>query len=170
MICVISSWKKSLGSITMDRFHQDILRRLRKNIVDDLDVNNGIILPLTTEYILREEDVTDIRIGNTRQERVQILLDLLPRFVWLLLLLCSFCCDTPVFSMWLFVSRRGPNAFDVFHQALKHHYWWLSESFDNLLESMPSRSTASDAGVVFPILQPVSPLTVTREEKVLLQT
>jgi hypothetical protein len=70
---------------TMDQKHQDVLRQMRQNIVDDLDVYNGIILPLTTEYILREEDVNDIKRGKTKEERAQILLDLLPKYVSLYL-------------------------------------------------------------------------------------
>lgn len=64
----------------MDPRHQDVLRQMQQNIVDDLDVFNGIIIPLTTEYILREEDVNYIKKGKTKQERAQILLDILPRY------------------------------------------------------------------------------------------
>jgi len=66
----------------MEKAHKDILIRLRKNIIDDLDVNNDIIQPLRNEYILREEDVKDIYIGATKEERASNLLDILPRYVY----------------------------------------------------------------------------------------
>lgn len=63
----------------MEKKHQDVLKRMRKNIVEDLDVYNGIITPLATEYILNQEDVLEIKKGKTKPERAQILLDLLPQ-------------------------------------------------------------------------------------------
>ncbi|OXU28229.1 hypothetical protein TSAR_009640 [Trichomalopsis sarcophagae] len=120
----------------MERRHQDVLRRMRQNIVDDLDVNNGIIIPLTTEFILREEDVIKIKKGKTKPERAAILLDLLP--------------------------LRGSRAFEVFHQSLKHHYDWLSDGIDNMLESARPGTPVSDTPFFSPNLQPVSPLTVRR--------
>lgn len=63
----------------MDQKHRDVLVQMRQNIIDDLDVYNGVIMPLTSEYILKEEDVTDIKRGRTKEERAQILLDLLPK-------------------------------------------------------------------------------------------
>ena len=64
----------------MEKIHCDILRKYRRAIIDDVDVNNGIIKPLTTEYILKDDDVKRILNGNTKEERVSILLDILPRF------------------------------------------------------------------------------------------
>jgi len=66
----------------MEKSHKDILIRLRKNIIDDLDVDNDIILPLRKEYnILSDDDVKDIYIGTTKEERAGNLLDILPRYV-----------------------------------------------------------------------------------------
>lgn len=70
----------------MEKSHKDILTRLRKNIIDDIDVENDIIYPLRSEYILKEEDVRHIYIGTTREERAGNLLDILPRYVYL----CAF--------------------------------------------------------------------------------
>jgi len=66
----------------MEKSHKDILTRLRKNIIDDLDVDNDIILPLRKEYnILSDDDIKDIYIGTTKEERAGNLLDILPRYV-----------------------------------------------------------------------------------------
>lgn len=76
---ISNSWIiRSSVPFTMELKHQDVLKRMRQNIVEDLDVNNGIIIPLTTEFILRDEDVTEIKKGNTKPRRAEILLDLLP--------------------------------------------------------------------------------------------
>lgn len=75
---MIDSWIRSSIPFTMEQKHQDVLKRMRQNIVADLDVNNGIIIPLTTEFILRDEDITEIKKGKTKPERAAILLDLLP--------------------------------------------------------------------------------------------
>lgn len=66
----------------MDKPHKDILTHLRKNIIDDLDVDNDILQPLRNEYILREEDIRHIYTGGTKEERAAILLDILPRYVY----------------------------------------------------------------------------------------
>ena len=65
----------------MDRIHSETLRKFRKAIIDDVDVHNGIIKPLTSEYILKDDDVKTILKGKTKEERASILLDLLPRYV-----------------------------------------------------------------------------------------
>lgn len=65
----------------MEKKHQDILKKMHNNFLDDLDVYNGIIPLLTTEYILKDEDVKIIKKGNSKQERVKILLELLPKLV-----------------------------------------------------------------------------------------
>ncbi|KAJ8681851.1 hypothetical protein QAD02_017643 [Eretmocerus hayati] len=126
----------------MDEKHKDILKRMRRNIVDDLDVFNGIIPPLTTEYILKEEDVDEIKRGGSREERAEILLDILP--------------------------KRGPRAFDVFLQSLRHQYDWLSEEIDTMLKvEVPKASSSNNhTSLAYPNLQPVSPLTVTRVEMI----
>ena len=64
----------------MEKKHQDVLIRLRQSIIDDVDIYNGIIVPLTTEFILREEDVNDIEQGKSKEEKARILLNLLPRY------------------------------------------------------------------------------------------
>lgn len=71
----------------MESAHREILTRLRSDIINDVDVNNGIINPLSTEYILREEDVNNIRAGKTKPEQAGILLDILPRYTHLHVLL-----------------------------------------------------------------------------------
>lgn len=63
----------------MEQRHLDILWEMRQQIIDDLDVFNGIIGPLTTEFVLKPEDVTDINRGRSKQEKAKILLDLLPQ-------------------------------------------------------------------------------------------
>lgn len=123
----------------MERLHRDILRLLRQKIVDDMDVHNGIISPLLAKYILKKEDIEHIEAGISNEDRAEILLDILP--------------------------KRGPNAFVAFREALRHHYRWLSEDMDKL----ESRETCKD-DVIYsaesPIFPPISPLSVTREEKV----
>jgi len=66
----------------MDAIHQDILLRLRMNIIEDIDVDNDIIQPLVSEYVLKDEDVKYIYVGATKQERAEKLLDLLPQYVY----------------------------------------------------------------------------------------
>ncbi|XP_058791268.1 apoptotic protease-activating factor 1-like isoform X2 [Phymastichus coffea] len=120
----------------MDQRHKDILSQMRQNIIDDLDVYNGIIGPLSTEFVLKSEDVENINKGKTKQEKAEILLDLLP--------------------------QQGSNAFDVFHQSLKHHYDWLSEKIDKMLAAPGTPN--NERYIVNPNLQPVSPITVARED------
>ncbi|XP_017794472.1 PREDICTED: LOW QUALITY PROTEIN: apoptotic protease-activating factor 1 [Habropoda laboriosa] len=121
----------------MDKFHQNILKILRKNIVVDIDVHNGIIKPLQSEYILTEQHITEIETGTTKQQKAEILLDILP--------------------------SRGPYAFDIFRQALRHHYEWLSQDMDKLEENRKSFNDIKYMGT--PTLPPISPLTVVREQK-----
>ncbi|KZC07642.1 PREDICTED: apoptotic protease-activating factor 1 [Dufourea novaeangliae] len=121
----------------MDYLHQNILKCVRESIVADMDVFNGIIQPLKSEYILTDQDVTKIKAGDSKQEKAEILLDILP--------------------------NRGPDAFDKFRQALRHHYEWLSEEMDKLEESGKKINDIKHVGT--PILPPVSPLTVIREQK-----
>lgn len=65
----------------MESSHQDILKRLQKQIITDLDVNNGIILPLKTEFVLNDIDVERINAGASYEQRAKILLDILPRYM-----------------------------------------------------------------------------------------
>ncbi|KAL0120735.1 hypothetical protein PUN28_008418 [Cardiocondyla obscurior] len=124
----------------MEKSHKDILIRLRKNIIDDLDVDNDIIQPLRNEYILREEDIRYIYTGSTKEERASLLLDILP--------------------------RCGPSTFDVFHQSLKHHYEWLSDEIDKLLGNYEIETNGEIDYYSGPSnIPPLSPMTVTREEK-----
>ncbi|KYM96416.1 hypothetical protein ALC62_12922 [Cyphomyrmex costatus] len=62
----------------MEKLHKDILSRLRKKIIDDLDVDNDIIQPLRNEYILTEDHIRKIYIGVSKEERAGKLLDILP--------------------------------------------------------------------------------------------
>lgn len=148
----------------MEKKHQDILKQLRQNFLDDLDVFNGIVLPLTTEYILKEEDVESIKKGKTKRERAKILLDLLPKFVLIQYSLFDNCRLFNSFKM-IFSFRRGSHAFDIFHQSLRHQYFWLSDEIDKLLETKTSGISITDTPFIYN-MQPVSPLTVTREEMV----
>ncbi|KAL6265324.1 hypothetical protein P5V15_002125 [Pogonomyrmex californicus] len=124
----------------MEKSHKDILARLRKNIIDDLDVDNDVVQPLRLEYILREDDLKRIYAGATREERAANLLDILP--------------------------RCGPDAFEKFHSSLKHHYEWLSDEIDKLLGNYEIETNGEIDYVGPPNIPPHSPLTVTREEKV----
>ncbi|XP_076276380.1 uncharacterized protein LOC143207139 isoform X2 [Lasioglossum baleicum] len=121
----------------MDSLHKNILKDLRSSIVIDVDVFNGIIQPLQSEYILSKEDVAKIEAGNSKQEQAEILLDILP--------------------------SRGADAFDKFRQSLRHHYEWLSLNMDHQEEN---GKTVTDIKYVYtPNLPPLSPLTVSREQK-----
>ena len=74
----------------MEEKHRSILRHHWSNIRENLEPNN-ILSSLV--LVLRETDEEEIREQSTRQERCDKLLYLLP--------------------------RRGPNAFNVFMEALK---------------------------------------------------
>ena len=74
----------------MEDKHRTILRHYRPNIAKDLEPNN--ILP-DLGRVLTVKDEEEIRSKCTRQERCYMLLDVL--------------------------SRKGPNAFKVFVEALK---------------------------------------------------
>jgi len=52
------------------------------DIIEDIDVDNDIIQPLVSEYVLQDEDVKYIYIGATKQKRAERLLDLLPQYVY----------------------------------------------------------------------------------------
>lgn len=64
----------------MDNLHKDILILLRNHIVADVDVNNGVIQPLKSEYILSHQDVTNIQSGTSKEQKCEMLLDILPRY------------------------------------------------------------------------------------------
>ncbi|XP_029055973.1 apoptotic protease-activating factor 1 [Osmia bicornis bicornis] len=123
----------------MDKLHQSILKRLRNSIVADIDVYNGIIQPLKSEYILKAQDIADIDVAISKQQKAEILLDILP--------------------------NRGPYAFDIFRQALQHHYDWLSDDMDKLEESGKAFNDIRHVGT--PTLPPISPLSVIREQKMM---
>ena len=65
----------------MENIHYDTLLKYRKAFIDDVDVFNGIISPLMSEYILKKDDFQKISKGKTKEERATILLDILPRYV-----------------------------------------------------------------------------------------
>jgi len=67
----------------MEKLHKDILIHLRKNIIDDLDVDNDVIQPLRNEYIITEDHIKNIYIGATKEERAAKLLDILPLYAYL---------------------------------------------------------------------------------------
>lgn len=64
----------------MEKLHKHILRMLRENIVADMDVHNGIMKPLQSEYILRDQHIQEIEKGASKQRKAEILLDILPRY------------------------------------------------------------------------------------------
>lgn len=66
----------------MEQFHQEILRKLRKNIIDDLDIENDILEPLTYNNILKRNDIENIYTGASKEERAEKLLHILPRYVY----------------------------------------------------------------------------------------
>ncbi|XP_003700960.2 uncharacterized protein LOC100880336 isoform X1 [Megachile rotundata] len=123
----------------MIKLHQSILKRLRSNIVADIDVYNGIIQPLKSEYILKPQDIAQIEAGISKQEKAEILLDILP--------------------------NRGPNAFSIFREALQHHYEWLSDDLGKMEES--GKAVSDVRHIATPTLPPISPLSVVREEKMM---
>lgn len=92
----------------MEKAHRDILVRLRRNIIDDLDIDNDIIQPLRNEYILREDDIRCIYIGATKEDRAGNLLDILPRYVYLFIFLIIFThilCEILHFFFILMLSH-----------------------------------------------------------------
>ncbi|XP_029154798.1 uncharacterized protein LOC114927905 isoform X2 [Nylanderia fulva] len=125
--------------IKMEHSHQKILHHLRKNIIDDLNIDNNIVEPLTSQGILKTDDIQIIYTGVSNEERAEKLLDILP--------------------------RCGPYAFGVFHQSLKHHYFWLSDKIDNLLHNEIENNEEIDYYPGSFNMPALSPLTVTREEK-----
>jgi len=63
--------------------------------------------------------------------------------------------------------RCGANAFGVFHQSLKHHYDWLSDEIDIMLGNCEIETNGVTDYYAGPLnIPPLSPLTVTRQEKV----
>lgn len=64
----------------MDILHQNILLAMRSNIVADLDIYNGVIQLLKSEYILTDQDIANIEKGASKQEKAEILLDTLPGY------------------------------------------------------------------------------------------
>lgn len=69
----------------MQSLHKDILNHLRKKIIADLDVDNGITSLLKTEFILNDKDVERINAGRSKEERASILLDILPGYLYWLI-------------------------------------------------------------------------------------
>ncbi|XP_043281955.1 uncharacterized protein Dark isoform X2 [Venturia canescens] len=125
----------------MEKSHRDILRALRSKIIEDLDVHNAILSTLSDEYVLQSEDIKKIESGVTPQQRAQILLDILP--------------------------SCGPHAFDIFHEALNHHYWWLYKDINKMLgpkngETMEIIRTPSPGS---PNLPPQPSTNIPREAK-----
>lgn len=91
----------------MNRAHREILLELRRSIVDQIDVWNGIVQPLIVENIITVNDITNLADLPTRKQRVELLLDILP--------------------------DRGQRAFFVFLAALNQHYNWLRMQMINSL-------------------------------------
>lgn len=63
----------------MNSIHQHVLTKLEMDLINDLDVNNDIIGPLKSEYILKDEDVLLIQNAGGREEQVKALLNILPK-------------------------------------------------------------------------------------------
>ncbi|XP_025153495.1 apoptotic protease-activating factor 1 isoform X2 [Harpegnathos saltator] len=122
----------------MENTPGNILRHLRRQIIADLDVNNGIISSLKSEFILNDRDIQNINAGADNEQKASILLDILSG------------CDL--------------RSFDVFHQALKRHYEWLSDAIDNVLGNFKAETNGANYKAPSSI-PPISPLSVTREQK-----
>lgn len=65
----------------MEVSHREILNRLRDNIIEDIDVHNGIITFLLNEQILNNNDVDQINVETTKSNKAATLLDILPKCV-----------------------------------------------------------------------------------------
>ena len=63
----------------MEQFHSNILTSFRSHIIQDLNVYNAILEPLTTQGVLQRQDIDKINAGQTYEDRAEILLDTLPR-------------------------------------------------------------------------------------------
>ncbi|XP_015189029.1 PREDICTED: apoptotic protease-activating factor 1 isoform X2 [Polistes dominula] len=112
----------------MEQLHQDILQELRDQILDDMDVRNGVLPVLSAKYILKQEDVKYIESGNSIRNKAELLLDMLP--------------------------KRGINAFDAFRESLRHHYGWLSDGMDALELKKTGRNSAES--LILPPTSPLT--------------
>lgn len=65
----------------MDPQHQNILQQLRRSILDDVDVKNGVLNHLQQRLILTDEHVAKILDGETNENKTEILLDIIPRYL-----------------------------------------------------------------------------------------
>ena len=98
----------------MEDKHRTILRCYRSNIRKDLEPNN--ILP-DLGSVLTVKDEEEIKAKSTRQERCDMLLEILP--------------------------RKGPNAFEVFEEALKEEAAHLaSDLIEAGKKEEPNQSSA----------------------------
>lgn len=75
----------------MEQFHQEILCQLRKNIIDDVDIDNNILEPLISNNILKRKDIQNIYTGATKEQRAEKLLNVLPRYVYIFLFYTCTC-------------------------------------------------------------------------------
>ncbi|KAK0174087.1 hypothetical protein PV328_007201 [Microctonus aethiopoides] len=125
----------------MEISHREILNRLRDNIIEDLNVHNGIITFLLNKQILNDSDVDKINVETTNPNKAATLLDILP--------------------------NRGPRAFEYFQESLKLQYPWLKDSIiaeldqsneKNITNEMEHQVTKSQGSFT-------SILTVPRQEK-----
>lgn len=86
----------------MKQFQQEILHQLRKNIIDDLDIENDILKPLLCMDILNRVDVESIYTGATKEERAEKLLDILPRYVYTFF--CFICAHVLIFHICFYIN------------------------------------------------------------------
>ncbi|CAL7936563.1 unnamed protein product [Xylocopa violacea] len=121
----------------MDKLHRRILETLRERIVADMDVHNSIIKPLQSQHILTDIHIGKIKSGASKKEKAEILLDILP--------------------------SCGPSAFNIFREALRHHYEWLSREMDYFEEN--GKFDSEQKYISTPTLPPLLPLTVERKQK-----
>lgn len=75
---------------------------MRRNIIDDLNIDNNIIEPLTSNGILKTEDIRIIYTGASNEERAEKLLDILPRYVYIFLFCICTCFIHSYIYMFLF--------------------------------------------------------------------
>ncbi|XP_044006935.1 uncharacterized protein LOC122851639 isoform X2 [Aphidius gifuensis] len=90
----------------MNRQHRSILIELREDIVRDIDVNDGVLDELKEKLKLTDKHVAKIMSGETVQNKVEIMLDIIPEY--------------------------EPNAFQIFQNAIKDNWCWIYEKMEKL--------------------------------------
>ncbi|XP_060569390.1 uncharacterized protein LOC132727816 [Ruditapes philippinarum] len=94
----------------MEERHRSALRRVRLEIVKDLDLGTKLYAELIRAKIFKEDQIEQIKAQSTTCDQVNKLLDFLP--------------------------KRGPQAFDKFLNLVKKDYNWLADELENELEKV----------------------------------